>query len=93
MTPTNCCVLQRRWEWRSSSLDPPGRRVGGADRQPNAPRPGRHLLHVLGGTAMRRGEPVGAEVLPPTYRLKDQDREKYAAIGESDRFVLKFVKP
>ncbi len=37
--------------------------------------------------------PVGVWALPPTYRLKDQDREKYQAIGESDRFVLKFVKP
>ena len=37
--------------------------------------------------------PVGVWALPPTYRLKDQDREKYAGIGESDRFVLKFVKP
>jgi predicted methyltransferase len=37
--------------------------------------------------------PVGVWALPPTYRLKDQDRDKYAAIGESDRFVLKFVKP
>jgi predicted methyltransferase len=36
---------------------------------------------------------VGVWALPPTYRLKDQDREKYQAIGESDRFVLKFVKP
>jgi predicted methyltransferase len=37
--------------------------------------------------------PEGVWTLPPTYRLKDQDREKYSAIGESDRFVLKFVKP
>jgi predicted methyltransferase len=37
--------------------------------------------------------PAGVWTLPPTYRLKNQDREKYAAIGESDRFVLKFVKP
>jgi predicted methyltransferase len=37
--------------------------------------------------------PAGVWTLPPTYRLKDQDREKYAAIGESDRFILKFVKP
>ena len=35
----------------------------------------------------------GVWVLPPTYRLGDKDREKYAAIGESDRFTLKFVKP
>jgi predicted methyltransferase len=31
--------------------------------------------------------------LPPVYRLGDKDREKYAAIGESDRMTLKFVKP
>ena len=37
--------------------------------------------------------PFGVWTLPPTFRLKDQDRDKYAAIGESDRFVLKFVKP
>jgi predicted methyltransferase len=36
--------------------------------------------------------PAGVWSLPPTYRLKDQDRAKYAAIGESDRFTLKFVK-
>lgn len=35
----------------------------------------------------------GVWTLPPTYRLGDQDREKYTAIGESDRFTLKFVKP
>ncbi len=36
--------------------------------------------------------PEGVWTLPPTYRLKDRDREKYAAIGESDRMVLLFVK-
>jgi len=36
---------------------------------------------------------VGVWALPPTYRLKDVDHDKYAAIGESDRFILKFVKP
>jgi predicted methyltransferase len=35
---------------------------------------------------------AGVWSLPPTYRLKDQDRAKCAAIGESDRFTLKFVK-
>ena len=35
----------------------------------------------------------GVWTLPPTYRLADQDRDKYAQIGESDRFTLKFVKP
>jgi predicted methyltransferase len=37
--------------------------------------------------------PQGVWTLPPTLRLKDQDREKYLAIGESDRMTLKFVKP
>jgi len=36
--------------------------------------------------------PEGVWTLPPTYRLKDRDRAKYQAIGESDRFTLKFVK-
>jgi predicted methyltransferase len=35
----------------------------------------------------------GVWTLPPTYRLGDQDRQKYTDIGESDRFTLKFVKP
>ncbi len=37
--------------------------------------------------------PEGVWTLPPTLRLGDHDREKYLAIGESDRFVLKFEKP
>ena len=37
--------------------------------------------------------PGGVWTLPPTYREGDKDREKYAAIGESDRMTLKFVKP
>jgi predicted methyltransferase len=37
--------------------------------------------------------PQGVWTLPPTFRLGDQDRAKYEAIGESDRFVLKFQKP
>ena len=37
--------------------------------------------------------PDGVWTLPPTLALKDQDREKYLAIGESDRMTLKFVKP
>jgi predicted methyltransferase len=37
--------------------------------------------------------PAGVWALPPTYRLKDVDHAKYEAIGESDRFVLKFLKP
>lgn len=35
----------------------------------------------------------GVWTLPPSYRLKDVDHDKYAAIGESDRMTLKFVKP
>ncbi|MFL9841276.1 methyltransferase domain-containing protein [Sphingomonas sp. ST-64] len=35
----------------------------------------------------------GVWTLPPSYRLKDVDRAKYEAIGESDRMTLKFRKP
>ncbi len=37
--------------------------------------------------------PGGVWTLPPSYRLKDVDRAKYEAIGESDRMTLKFIKP
>ncbi|MBU3070799.1 methyltransferase domain-containing protein [Aestuariicella sp. G3-2] len=37
--------------------------------------------------------PKGVWTLPPTLRLGDQDRDKYTAIGESDRMTLKFRKP
>jgi predicted methyltransferase len=37
--------------------------------------------------------PKGVWTLPPTFRLGDQDRAKYEAIGEADNFVLKFRKP
>jgi predicted methyltransferase len=36
--------------------------------------------------------PRGVWTLPPSFRLKDQDREKYSAIGESDRMTLLFKK-
>ncbi len=37
--------------------------------------------------------PEGVWTLPPEFRMGDVDREKYAAIGESDRMTLKFRKP
>jgi len=39
-----------------------------------------------------KDHPGGVWTLPPSYRLGDQDRAKYAEIGESDRFLLRFVK-
>jgi len=36
--------------------------------------------------------PEGVWALPPTFRLGEKDHDKYAAIGESDRMTLKFVK-
>lgn len=35
----------------------------------------------------------GVWTLPPSLRLRDVDRDKYLAIGESDRMTLKFLKP
>ena len=37
--------------------------------------------------------PEGVWTLPPVLRLKDKDKAKYLAIGESDRMTIKFVKP
>ena len=37
--------------------------------------------------------PKGVWTLPPNYAEADKDRARYAAIGESDRMTLKFVKP
>ena len=37
--------------------------------------------------------PKGVWTLPPSLRLGDEDKEKYLAIGESDRMTLKFIKP
>ena len=37
--------------------------------------------------------PKGVWTLPPSYQLGAQDHARYAAIGESDRMTLKFVKP
>ncbi len=37
--------------------------------------------------------PNGVWTLPPSFALGEKDHDKYAAIGESDRMTLKFVKP
>jgi predicted methyltransferase len=35
----------------------------------------------------------GVWTLPPSFAMGDKDKAKYAAIGESDRMTLRFVKP
>lgn len=37
--------------------------------------------------------PKGVWTLPPALILGAKDRDKYLAIGESDRFTLRFIKP
>ncbi|MEZ0243386.1 MAG: class I SAM-dependent methyltransferase, partial [Sphingomonas sp.] len=37
--------------------------------------------------------PNGVWTLPPSLSQKDADRDRYLAIGESDRMTLKFRKP
>jgi predicted methyltransferase len=37
--------------------------------------------------------PKGVWTLPPNYAEGETDKAKYTAIGESDRFTLKFIKP
>lgn len=40
-----------------------------------------------------KDHPKGVWTLPPSLRLGEKDREKYLALGESDRMTLKFKKP
>lgn len=37
--------------------------------------------------------PKGVWTLPPSLQLGDEDKDKYVAIGESDRMTLRFRKP
>ncbi|WP_133406368.1 class I SAM-dependent methyltransferase [Parashewanella tropica] len=37
--------------------------------------------------------PAGVWTLPPSLKFKEQNKDKYLAIGESDRMTLKFIKP
>lgn len=48
---------------------------------------------VNANPADTRDHENGVWTLPPTLRLGDKDRERYLAIGESDRFTLRFEKP
>lgn len=40
-----------------------------------------------------KNHPEGVWTLLPTLKLGEKDKEKYLAIGESDRMTLKFIKP
>ncbi len=37
--------------------------------------------------------PEGVWTLPPSLKLKEKNRSKYLAIGESDRMTIRFRKP
>lgn len=39
-----------------------------------------------------KDHPKGVWTLPPAFRLGDEDKDKYMAIGESDRMTLRFIK-
>ena len=48
---------------------------------------------ILANPKDTHDHPQGVWSLPPSLSSGDTDREKYLAIGESDRFLLKFRKP
>jgi predicted methyltransferase len=56
-------------------------------------------FELAGGSEINRNprdthdHPEGVWTLPPDLALGERDRDKYLAIGESDRLTLKFVKP
>jgi predicted methyltransferase len=53
----------------------------------------RRQLRINANPRDTKDHPAGVWTLPPTYRLKDQDRARYRAIAESDRFTLRFIRP
>jgi len=76
------------------------RAVDGYVRQDYAIRLAQQAGFVLVGSSEAlanprdtKDHPEGVWTLPPTYRLGDKDRARYAAIGEADGFLLKFRKP
>jgi predicted methyltransferase len=48
---------------------------------------------ILANPKDTHDHPQGVWSLPPSLASGDQDREKFVAIGESDRFLLKFRRP
>jgi predicted methyltransferase len=61
-----------------------------------AKRAGFRLLarsEINANTKDQKNYPEGVWTLPPMLRLGDKNRDKYVAIGESDRMTLKFIKP
>ncbi len=48
---------------------------------------------ILANPRDTHDHPRGVWTLPPSLALGDKDRAHYLSIGESDRFLLKFVKP
>lgn len=48
---------------------------------------------VLDNPKDSKDHPKGVWTLPPSMAMGETDAAKYKAIGESDRFLLKFVKP
>ncbi|MCP4000935.1 MAG: class I SAM-dependent methyltransferase [Gammaproteobacteria bacterium] len=40
-----------------------------------------------------KDHPEGVWTLPPTLRMKEQGKETWLSIGESDRLTLRFIKP
>lgn len=48
---------------------------------------------ILANPRDTRDHERGVWSLPPNFSAGEKNRERYAEIGESDRFLLKFVKP
>jgi predicted methyltransferase len=48
---------------------------------------------INANSADTKVHPEGVWTLPPTLRLKEQGKESWLAIGESDRLTLRFIKP
>jgi predicted methyltransferase len=48
---------------------------------------------LLDNPSDTKDHPEGVWTLPPSFALGDANRQMYEAIGESDRFLIKLIKP
>lgn len=85
--------------WDDPATEDPLSSNGYISRQRTIDLAGQAGFELLGESAVLRNPkdtkdyPQGVWSLPPTYAGGEEGRSTYARIGESDRFVLKFIKP
>jgi predicted methyltransferase len=90
-------VVDHRWP--DPTTEDPGARTGYISERRVVEHAENAGFELVAGSSVNdnpldtHDHPEGVWTLPPDLALGERDRERYLAIGESDRFTLKFVKP